>query len=163
MTTIVYQNGLMVSDGLVIEGGRMIYEDLPKVRCIITGLDQYLVGFAGALGMMAAFHDWATLDFDPEYTPEISALGSEFDYFEAIVVKRSTGTALLYENCHAIDLAHRAVCIGSGSDMARAALELNYSPVEAVKFASKFDLATNNKTFTETFTPALYEAASQCS
>lgn len=156
MTTVVYKDGILASDGLVVEGSRVLYTDYEKSTLIITHLDQYLVGFAGTLSWLEVFHEWVKLDMNPDCVPDVPENSEDVSLFEAVVVPRSGDGAFLFENFKKIAIGQRPACLGSGADIALAGLLSGMTVVEAIELASKVDIYTNNNIQTVTFSP-LYE------
>lgn len=128
MTTVVYRDGVLASDTLVIgsEGHRRGYTK--KVHRLEDGR---LASYAGSFADGLQFIRW--LQGDPQ-TPD-------FDEFTGIVV-HPNGEVDLHDAAYPHRYDAPWFTIGSGSGVARGALERGANAIEAVEAAIEHDISS---------------------
>ena len=127
MTTIATDGKTMAGDGLVTSGCAIFGTNCVKVRKLADGR---IVGMAGSAYDFDPFCEWLENGGDHP--------GDMIDDFEALVLN-SDGTCLSYNNKGRCIPEELPTATGSGRDFALAAMDLGFSPEEAVKLACKRD------------------------
>lgn len=142
MTTIATDGKSMAADGRVTSCDMIFSEELVKIHRLADGR---LVGIAGSGYFHEPFLKW--LEEGGE-KPKLS------DNFEGLVL-HPDGTACTYdENCYRLPES-LPTASGSGRPFALAAMDLGFSPEEAVKAAIRRDTQSGGKITVLHLKPAL--------
>lgn len=153
ITTIIYANRKILSDGQMSFGDRVDSLSVKKVRKI----NGCLVAGAGRLASIYLFFDWFQNWSDAQVvqseSPHVQVLvpeGIDDEDFTGLVIFPDE-TIFLYEggkkSYQLSDVSYYA--IGSGADFALAALDAGATPEEALAVAIKRDCFSGGDTFVE--------------
>lgn len=130
MTTIVFRDGVMASDGRVTSGPWISSEHGQKLFRLP---DNAIVGFSAEdQGKVMQWLGWYSENQPTGHTIDIYAL-----------VAHPDGRLLYYSGTNAVDTSHQPFdAIGSGWPVARAALLAGATAQEAVRIAAQVDSST---------------------
>lgn len=144
MTTIVYDNGVMASDGKMTLGDMVIKLDTEKVFWI----NNHLVGICGRARAISTFVSWLQKMTDYHIVNQevgdlvdlVPPVLEDDDGYTALVVTPNR-QVLMYEGNTPIDMGNDiSMSVGSGSAFALAAMKAGASAEEAVKIACELDV-----------------------
>ncbi len=135
MTTIAFNEEVMVSDSQMTTGNHIEPEPMKKIYRAAG----YLCGYCGVSDMAEQVFDWLDSGGDVAKAP------TSKDYYEVVrhnggkkfEIYFNKGNGWLKKSCPG--------AIGSGEYYALAAMMAGATPKEAVKIASKLDVATGGK------------------
>lgn len=153
MTTVVYRDGVMMSDGQVSFGDRIDQTNLKKVRKI----NGCLVGGAGRLSSVLQFfswfEEWSNAQLVQGDSPHVQVFIPEClddEDFTGLVVF-TDGVIFMYEGgkrCYEIP-GEKYYAIGSGADFALSAMDAGATAEEAITVAIKRDVFSGGEIFKE--------------
>ncbi len=135
MTTVAYKNGVLAFDSKVSSSG-------VHVGWMVKGrkTSKYLIAGCGACEDLQAFIDWMVSGGAQEDKKKYG-LDREVD-LAAIVINKK-GKVLHYESrLYPYEINSELHAVGSGADIAIGAMAFGATSSQAVKIASKFDVAT---------------------
>lgn len=141
MTTIALKDNILAADTqLTVDDTKILSDDK------ITILNKHTI-FAGS-GETRAIHIaqkfFALDDWRNRERPEIAKEKDEDNPLDAILIFK--GQAFIVDRYLLPDLVkHPFIAVGSGWKFAMAGMQQGMSAIDAVEFASQFDLYTNNK------------------
>jgi len=138
MTTIAYKDSILAADSQLTVAKNIKLDSDPKIMILPNGVVFAPAGSSHKIMVAAKFFskpDWKeSLDESPSFKSG----------FEAILVSEG-GIYYCYNNCIPVPMCHRFYAIGSGWQIANAAMHSGMSAEEAVIFTSELDIFTNNK------------------
>lgn len=136
MTTIAVKNGVMAFDSKITEdGGHVGYMNKGRKT------SKFLVATCGSVEDGEAFMDWLAAG-GVAADKKLFGLDRNLDDFLAIAINK-TGKVFRYEGrLYPFVMEAPFFALGSGAPYAMGAMAFGASAAQAVKIASKFDLAT---------------------
>ena len=133
MTTIAFRDGVLAADTRMVTGSRPHL--CTKIRYIKPNL---VVACAGSINKESvALKFFSKPNWQDEEPPEIKGA------FQCIILI-GNNPFFCEGGLHIQPIEHPYFAIGSGAEVAAAAMEMGMSAEEAVKFASKLDINTND-------------------
>lgn len=125
MTTIAYRDGIMAADSLSTANG-IRFAEVVKMRRV-RGV---VFGFSGSTCDIQAFADWIKNEGD--YPSDLAP-------FEALVIDGTNGLRLYECGKHSFPIDEEFTAIGTGREIALAAMHMGATSHDAVKLAIKLD------------------------
>jgi len=141
MTTIAYDGNIIAADGQVTGGSIIKGLDCMKLRLFKRGRTEGVIAYAGDLAGKLPFENWVSLKEHSRANWEEAGL-SELD-FEALVLYK--GDCLHYESMRLPIECTGVQALGSGVELAMAAMKCGKNAIEAVEIASQLDIYTGGK------------------
>lgn len=138
ITTIAYDGKTVAADGRCTSDSRLLTDKLSKIRD--TG--EEIVAVAGTQHTAFAWLDDYCSGLCPDPQPDDEAGENSFS---VVIVNRKSKRAYLSYNGHPPMEVDIPCAIGSGGDIAMGAMLCGRSAKDAVKMASKRDLATGGR------------------
>lgn len=142
MTTIAYRDGVLASDTLGTANNvrECEFRKIAKVN-------GWLVGIAGTLHVANSIMRWLKTNGGKLERPPESVVGEgDRGNVNAIFVNQKSGAVYLMDSCgEPYKVKVRFYALGSGAYHAVGAMEMGASATQAVRVASKWDMATGPK------------------
>lgn len=136
MTTIAYRDGIFAADGQLTVDDHIKLASDPKIRVVSKNTVIAGAGDTGSIERMFKYFsdpNWREKE-EPDVKKDTSAIvwheGQAYYCFGSVTL---------------VPLCHPFFAIGTGSELALAALHFGLSAYDAVKFASELDVYTNDK------------------
>ncbi len=150
MTTIVYKDGILATDSRLSANGALISDT--NIKAIKTR--KYIAAASGDGGMCDMFLEWARLDFNERAKPDVP-YGIDIDDFEGMHWDKQ-GNLTIYNGTLLPTYVGKVdyYTSGSGGDVAKGALLMGASAIEAVEIAKKVDMNSGGAVQTVTFNKA---------
>lgn len=135
MTTIAVRDGVMSSDTQATGGYAMRVEKLARLP------DGGVVGGCGNARLAGAAIRWMIAGEAGD-----APMSTDEDSYFGLLILRPDGSIWLADGGFpAFRLFDKFASVGSGSNLAMAAMEMGATSIEAVKVAAKYDEGTNDK------------------
>lgn len=138
MTTIAYKDGILAADSQLTVGKNIKMDSDPKIYTLPNGVILAPAGDSDKITAASKFFS------QPDWEDKIDEAPNFKKGFEALVVSKGR-IYYCFNNCIVTPMCHRFFALGSGWQIANAAMHSGLSAEEAVKFASELDIYTNNK------------------
>lgn len=148
MTTIATDGKVVSADGRIT--AEYIESD-SAIKIFELRVGETLVEIFGTRGdadLGTAYVDWHSGGRDPDRRPEWPPEAVDGDFFEALHLTRDGKVYWVGGYNFAKVEVSAPMAIGSGGNLARAAMLLGKSPQEAVAFAAQYDPHTGGKILT---------------
>lgn len=130
MTTIAYRNGILAADTLVLDGNDIVCGHATKIHRTPAG---DLIGAAGVFEHLPLIFDWADRGFPDERNIELKSI-------TAIIIRKNGDVGWAWNRgfyCHAANAPFYSE--GSGRELAKGAMAMGASAIEAVRVAIEYD------------------------
>jgi len=138
MTTIAYKEGVLAADSQLTVGGHIRTKSDPKILILQNG---FVLGLAGKTNEI--LHAVQFLN-NPYWLENLDKAPTDLKKFEGLGYFK--GNVFFFEgSCLPNLMAHPFYAIGSGWEHAMAAMALGMSAPDAIRFASKHDVFTNDE------------------
>ena len=150
MSIVVYSNGVMASDSLVVTNGTREGEVEKIFRMEKNGIVS-LFGMVGDMNKLTLFREW--VESLSKVAPKLNELTSKESSLNAFsVISKNTGVFNVVDDyCVPYSVKAPFYAIGSGRDHALGALEAGATAVEAVQIAIKLDISCGGSIQTLSF------------
>lgn len=136
MTTIVFKDGFFAYDTLVTSGNH--------VEGYVDKVEKIGSLYVGTAGDLQSCFEFKRFIKGEEY--DLDRLVDSDYYFEAITVNEETRDVKIYNGSNKyMQFMNDFYTIGSGSQVAKGALMMGASAIEAVRIASLLDINTNDR------------------
>lgn len=140
MTTIVYRDGVLVSDSRVSYGSTIIPGRVKKIERLSNGA---LYGFSGSVEIGEIMRRRVGKASD-EMLPLEDEVDLRGEAFEALIIQPD-GSVLCFENRTWMEFDCPYIAMGSGKDFAYGALHMGASAKQALKAAMAHDPGTGGR------------------
>ena len=134
MTTVVYKDGILASDGRSTFNDSIEYENAQKIFKVKDGW----IGFAGTFCHCQVLLNH--LKDDGVYIRDDSDIYAIF-----VNHKRQVFSIEIYQNAVCYVRVSDVYAVGSGAMYALGAMSAGATAQQAIKIASKYDIGTNNR------------------
>lgn len=135
MTTIVYKDGILAADRRMSDNGRLF-----GYRKKIYRTKKFIYGCSGSTACATEFGKFIQ---GKKFNKDIFS-AKDHDNFNAIAIDIKTKQVYFYEKeLIAYEVNGDFFCLGSGGDIAKGALLMGATPVQAIACAAQIDYGTS--------------------
>ena len=144
MTTVVYRDGILAADGLVV--GDNVIKTLNDRKIFDLFCGKSIAGFCGTSCCVAKFVDWSNeTDFNFDLRRKSKKSFEVEEGFFAIEIMRDLDVALWDCGLHPVSQPQDFYAIGIGYQLAWGAMKAGASAEQAVRIAAESDIYTGGE------------------